>query len=370
MGSRISRVAGNVALSVAAALLCAAGAEMALRLLAWREPSPAGQDLARTLERQPPPFRGDCSRPEDQAALGDVVRPSSLPDLIYELRPDLDTCFYGARVRTDAAGVRTDRALVRPKPPDVYRIVLLGDSQAFGQGVELSDTFGELVAADLARRSGRTVEVVNLGVDGYNTVQEAATLRHKGLAYEPDCVTVLFVGNDLELPAFLQAPRPDRAVDPRRSFLLEGLASLRRALSRRTRSDPFEPLTAPDPSSVPEEYRHMVGVDAYRRALASMARMVRPLGIPLVNLAGYSVQDKGPWYRLRRWQEDDLGIVVPVFRLPYAEEFWLSDANRHLNPHGHRVAADMILAAFEDSGVCLPSPVSGPAAPTARSRVP
>lgn len=356
MGSRISRIAGNVALSIAAALLCAAVAEVTLRLLAWHEPSPAGQDLALTAERQPPPFRGDCSRPEDQAALGDIVRPSSLPDLIYELRPDLDTCFYGARIRTDAAGVRKEVDLRRPKPPGVYRIVLLGDSQAFGQGVEWADTFGELIAGELTQRSGHTVEVVNLGVDGYNTVQEAAALRHKGLSYEPDCVVVLFVGNDLELPAFLQTPRHEGAIDPRRSFLLEGLAALRSAVFRRPRSDPFEPLTEPDPESVPEEYRHMVGIDAYRAALASMAAMVRPRGVPLVDLAGYSLQEKGPWYRLRRWQQEDLGIVVPPFRLPSGEEFWLSPRNRHLNTLGHRRAAEEILAAFEGAGVCLPPP--------------
>lgn len=352
MQSRRRGVLANLALAAAVTLLCAGAAELVLRLLAARRPT-AGGGLAETIDRQPPPYHGDCSHPEDQAGLGDIVRPTPVPDVVYELKPGLDTCFYGARMRTDSAGARADAERERPKPPGVHRILLLGDSQTFGQGVAFEETFGERIAAELAARSGRPVEAVNLGVDGYNTVQEAAALRAKGLAYEPDCVVLLVTGNDLELPAFLARADPHRG--GRRSLLLDGLRDLWRQL-RRERLDAFEPLTPARPDDVREEYRHMVGLEGHRRALRSIADATRGQGLPVVVFANYSRRDRGPWTGLARWQRETLGFAVPTFRMPIGEDVRLAPDNPHLNAEGHRRLAALMLAAFRETGVCLPGP--------------
>lgn len=350
---------GNLALAAAATLLSVLAAELALRVLAARRPPLPVEDLAQFDGREAPPYRGDCSPSRPSAVLADVIRPSPVPDLVYELEPGVDTCYYGARVRTNAAGLRADRDYARPKPQGVHRLLLLGDSQTFGQGVPLEQTFGELVAAELARRSGRAVEAINLGVDGYNTVQEAAALRAKGLSYEPDCVALLFIGNDLQLPAFLL--RPVSPVTSRRSLLLAGLRGLWRQLTGR-RLDAFEPLVARDPHEVPERYRHMVGMEAYRRALESISGALRPAGVPLVHFTNYSRTPHGRWRELVRWQRRELGFVVPPFRLPAGADVEISRENPHLNAEGHRRLADLVLAAFDESGVCLPQPAPVPAA--------
>ena len=349
MRPRSRETLANLALAAAATLLCALAAELVLRLIAVGGPS-TGQRVAETIERYPPAYHGDCAHSEDQAVLGDIIRPAAVPDLVYELKPDLETCFYGARIRINAAGVRADREHARPKPAGLYRILLLGDSQTFGQGVAFEETFGERIGAELAADAGAPVEAVNLGVDGYNTVQEAAALGSKGLSYEPDCAVLLFIGNDLGLPAFLLRT-PTLTSGP--SLLLDGPSGLSRQL-RRERLDAFEPLTPPDPEDVPEQYRHMVGLEAHQQALLSIAEATRAAGVPVVHFTNYSQHSRGRWHRLVRWQREELGFVVPSFRLPDGENVRLSSENAHLNPEGHRRLAKLMLAAFREAEVCLP----------------
>jgi hypothetical protein len=81
----------------------------------------------------------------------------------------------------------------------VRRIVSLGDSFAYGIGVELDDTYGRLLERALNRRPGERWEVVQLARPGIGTVEEVAQLEDEGLAYKPDVVVIGFVLNDCEL---------------------------------------------------------------------------------------------------------------------------------------------------------------------------
>jgi len=73
------------------------------------------------------------------------------------------------------------------------RVVMLGDSVAFGVGV----TDGETFSALLESRSGG-IEVINLAVEGYGTDQELLRLEGEGLRYHPRVVVLTFcVANDL-----------------------------------------------------------------------------------------------------------------------------------------------------------------------------
>lgn len=223
---------------------------------------------------------------------------------------------------------------------------------AFGQGVELDETFGELVRARLAERFARPVEVVNMGVDAYGTVQEAASLISRGLLYEPDCVAVLFISNDMELPAFLLAA--PRSTDLSRSFALLFLRGWFGRLRDGRSLDAFSHHALAEPGRAPTAYRPLVGEVAYRRALAEMADALAPSAKRLVQLADYSTRHERRWRSLVQYQRE-LGIVVPRFELPAGRALWLSEGNRHLNPAGHRELADRVLAAFESNGVCLPA---------------
>jgi len=56
----------------------------------------------------------------------------------------------------------------------------------------------------LAQRADRPVEVINFGVPGYNTAQEANLLEDVVAAWDPDLVVLQFCGNDFQLPNFIQ----------------------------------------------------------------------------------------------------------------------------------------------------------------------
>lgn len=83
------------------------------------------------------------------------------------------------------------------KPEGVRRILILGDSLAFGLGVNDDETF-PAVLEETFRENGEAAEVINLGVNGYGTVQEFLLLDREGMKYRPDIVVVaFFLGNDI-----------------------------------------------------------------------------------------------------------------------------------------------------------------------------
>ncbi len=98
----------------------------------------------------------------------------------------------------NSAGFRdVDHAVV--KPEGCFRIVVLGDSITAGVGVEDPEAVFTRRLERLFNAAGESVsvEVINLGVGGYHTLQEAETLRVTGLQYQPDHVVVAFCVNDI-----------------------------------------------------------------------------------------------------------------------------------------------------------------------------
>jgi lysophospholipase L1-like esterase len=124
---------------------------------------------------------------------------------LYGLRPGAEGRLTGpgrskARYRINADGFRGPLH-ARPKPAGVFRVLVLGDSVAFGYDVEEAEAFPRGMEAELGRRAPDSrIEVVNLGVGGYNPWNEAALLADVGLSYEPDLVLVQFCANDLNDP--------------------------------------------------------------------------------------------------------------------------------------------------------------------------
>ena len=95
------------------------------------------------------------------------------------------------------------------KPDGVFRILVLGDSFMEANSVKLDDTFHRHVEK-LARATGNNnVEVINMGVAGYGTLQEYLVFREIGHLYNPDLVLVGFyngndvINNSLELASIL-----------------------------------------------------------------------------------------------------------------------------------------------------------------------
>lgn len=198
----------------------------------------------------------------DSGQLAPGVRLSSLPNVVYELRPNLHGVYDGRKFRSDRFGFRRDGEVQVAKPEGTLRIVGIGDSWMWGSGVDNGETYldrlHELLSAD-----GLHVEVINTGVWGYNARQQVATLRWKGLLFEPDVVVIGLCGNDREYTSFLDE-RP--FVEFGRSFLWNEISSRLRG------------FRAPPSSAVPERMPFSEFIAAY----ADLAALSKSSGFSVV----------------------------------------------------------------------------------------
>jgi lysophospholipase L1-like esterase len=92
-------------------------------------------------------------------------------------------------VRINENGLR-DREHSYERQNDIERILVLGDSFAWGYGVEDPERFSQLLEESLG------VEVINAGVSGYSTDQELLWYQNEGIKYETDLVILVLSGND------------------------------------------------------------------------------------------------------------------------------------------------------------------------------
>ena len=165
------------------------------------------QDLKRAMLTSPStPISQDSADPtEHNTSLRGIVEPHPDNRIIYTLRSDLDLTFIRARVRTNSCGMRSPERPIA-KPAGVFRIALIGDSFAFGWGVEQDKIFAQVLEDSLNARANNNLrfEVLNFGVPGYSTFQEVALLEERGLDFQPDAVLVYFVQNDFGMPFFIR----------------------------------------------------------------------------------------------------------------------------------------------------------------------
>jgi lysophospholipase L1-like esterase len=117
------------------------------------------------------------------------------PLMGYELVPGSVAFEDNAWYRINQDGIR-DREYSRTKPNGTFRIAAVGDSCTFGLGLELEDTWPKQLERELQKTNPR-VEVINFGVMGYNTPQEAERIQDKVLKYSPDLIIIGYSLNDI-----------------------------------------------------------------------------------------------------------------------------------------------------------------------------
>ncbi len=146
------------------------------------------------------------TKADSSVSLRSIIVGDPSDQIIYRLAPNLNLKFQEVPVRTNSFGIRgPERPLA--KPDGVYRIMLLGDSFAFGWGVEEDKIFAtriEEILNESGGVSGKKVELFNFGVPGYSTFQEVAMFQDLGVKLKADAVLVYFVDNDFGLPFFIK----------------------------------------------------------------------------------------------------------------------------------------------------------------------
>jgi lysophospholipase L1-like esterase len=113
----------------------------------------------------------------------------------WEMTPSVTHYTYLHPVRVNALGLRGPE--VEPKRPGERRILCVGDSLTYGQGVADPDTVPALLESLLTAEDA-PVTVVNGGLRAYATHQELGILYELGEAIQPDEVLLFWYWNDLE----------------------------------------------------------------------------------------------------------------------------------------------------------------------------
>jgi len=111
--------------------------------------------------------------------------------------PNEDHFTYLHRVRVNSHGLRGRE--IGPKRPGVVRVLALGDSLTYGQGVADDETLPAQLESFLNARDprGRTWEVVNAGHRAYDMRQELALAHELAPELRPDHVVVFWFRDDL-----------------------------------------------------------------------------------------------------------------------------------------------------------------------------
>lgn len=133
---------------------------------------------------------------------GQAIAQRQEGEIEYALIPNMDREFAGARVVTNSLGLRDYRP--PHKSEDKTQILVLGDSFTFGYGVPLEDSYPNLLEQHLNKTRPEHYEVINAGVPGYDTVDEAELLNKIILHYSPRWVIVGLHPGDLISRAELQ----------------------------------------------------------------------------------------------------------------------------------------------------------------------
>jgi hypothetical protein len=123
-----------------------------------------------------------------------LIKPSSTPGLIYELKPNLDTYFKLVRFRTNSRGLR-DKEYSVEKPAGTFRVVVVGDSFTMASGVDIEDAFHTDLEDRLNRESEDvSYEFINFGVGGYDPNQYLSSFEHRALYFDPDLLLFCMSG--------------------------------------------------------------------------------------------------------------------------------------------------------------------------------
>jgi hypothetical protein len=130
-------------------------------------------------------------------------------EIEYGLIPNIDREYAGARVVTNSLGLRD----FRPPSRDggEVQILVLGDSFTFGYGVPLEESYPNLLEQHLNATDPDRYEVVNAGVPGYDTVDEAGLLEKILPFYSPRWIIVGLHPGDLLSRQDLKQNLPVRA---------------------------------------------------------------------------------------------------------------------------------------------------------------
>ena len=268
--------------------------------------------------------------PRAEALRGRVrlVRPSRDPGRGHELVPCASGTGWGTNVYVNHHGFRGPEVFL--EAPDRTRIVALGDSVTFGNDLAYVETWPAALEREL-RKSGQVVDVLNLALGGYDTMQEVATLEAVGLEFRPAHVILGYCVNDLGVVSMATVSpfeEADRSNPLYASRILQWLhvwwqeRSQTRALFERNREETYARAFASEIDTLDEGFASSVA--DMRRAVESAPAADKDLATRRIPARWYASEA-----RLGRLQHAfgrlaalaaEHRFTVTVLLIPYLEE--------------------------------------------------
>lgn len=285
-----------------------------------------------------------------QARESSIWMASDDPVLVYRHRPDYRK--DGVRY-TERHGILRPRDVASEAGPGGRRVIALGDSIIAGLDLAYEERVLTRLEVALAAAAAGPVEVLNFGVNGYDTLQEARLFETLAAGFSGDRLLLQYCVNDFHptrYPMRWFLPRP-------RSRLLE-LAQLWLGDGR---------LDGYPPAAYWEElYRSdRQGWDNVTRGFARIAGLARERGmpallviVPAISHEGWSAGDAAGRHarvaRIAREAGFEVLDLLPLFAHHPIESLRAQPWDSfHPNARGHRIAAEAIAAALGPLG---PSP--------------
>lgn len=282
-----------------------------------------------------------------------------------ELAPDASpTCGEG---RQNSHGFRMPE-FTSARPPDTFRIVIVGDSFTWGDGVGLDDTyhrqFQRLYDRVEGERSAR-IEVIALGINGSSFADNVGRLLVYGESLAPDLVLVQFYDNDLEYGSILNTFDPENDASDI-DFMLDSTVVgrlLRARLRGRERSQLWLAGMERIYESGSAEW-HL-----FTSELGTLARWRVEHQIPVAFLSFPSVDIRGNGSNFEYVQDSPATLpllaraeraiadggfpllqVSEVFRVHAGDQFLaVSESNAHYGPAGNRLVAEAVVEFLDDA---------------------
>ena len=232
------------------------------------------------------------------------------------------------------------------KPAGARRVVLLGDSFTFGEGVRFTDTFGHRLEALLNRDGGSGVEVLNLGVSGAGTTAELSYLRHRGVRFQPDLVILIYVLNDAgagRLDVWRKFTEQYQKRWLRGSYLVSYLYARvgRHVMGRRY----IDSLVDAAEFELKKWERSMQGLSEAKEISASAGSRFAVAVFPFMYELGAGHPFRQFHHMVSRYCANhgiEVVDLLPAFEGHVDTDLWVHPGDQHPNEIGHAIAAEAI----------------------------
>lgn len=282
------------------------------------------------------------------------------PRLGWVLRPDQDSFTQDKPVHINSLGLRDDDDLPTTKESSERRVLVLGDSFTFGNGVHNRDTYAERLEA-LLLEAGIPARVLNAGVQGYDIHQEVIYFRERGAYLESDLVIVGVYMNDVKVRREPYQPTAIETQGPLPAAWLYRIKRLRSlvfgaSLVREVRWRFFPPASNYHTRALffdeesPQSERAWTDIEA---SLAELRDAARETGAPLLVVVFPHHGQMADAALTHTYQgrlasiSDALGIDRIDLLAPFRDAARRGTSpyipfDGHANPLGHRIAAEQL----------------------------